>query len=550
MQKTTQHSRYIVWTIAGLAAIGGLILIFQATLIGYRSTYYLYTLLPLGIYRANRVVRLVVGFTILFFSANLLRRRRVAWLVVLAGSILAMALHLAYVRTWYAMVLPLLTIATLLVYRDEFQVESESDSLKTGLLLALAVVVGSITIAALAYFFLDVRQFGREISLGESFTIATKQLFLLGNPGLVPRTRYAHFFIDLIDVLGILALGGVLYSLFRPLQARLARPHELELATEIIHNQADNPFEYFKLWPPKALFFNAQHSALIAYGVRGNIALAFKPPVGPADQIAGLVGAYDRHCRQQGWLPAYLNVGGAHLQMFKDLDYRTAKAGECAVVNLAHFVSHTRQQKPFSYLGRRFERDGIRLKVYEAQQGSQFYRDLRQVSDAWLGLPNRHEQGFSLGYFNVAYLTQCRIFTLEAAEGQILAFANQLPSAGTEEATIDLMRYRPDAPNSSMDELFAQIFEWLHEHGYSRFNLGLAPLAGVSEMTNKTSEEWVMGQMYENISSVFSYKGLRQYKNKFEPVWEPEYIVYRGVVTDMLRIARAYTRLSKVHTLR
>jgi hypothetical protein len=69
----------------------------------------------------------------------------------------------------------------------------------------------------------------------------------------------------------------------------------------------------------------------------------------------------------------------------------------------------------------------------------------------------------------------------QASKAKIVAFANILITGARDEGTIDLMRFSPDAPKGSMDFLFVQIMEYLRNEGFSHFNLGMAPLSGMSK---------------------------------------------------------------------
>jgi phosphatidylglycerol lysyltransferase len=52
------------------------------------------------------------------------------------------------------------------------------------------------------------------------------------------------------------------------------------------------------------------------------------------------------------------------------------------------------------------------------------------------------------------------------------------------EATYDLIRKSHDAPNGVIVFLLVNMFEYFKEHGYPRFNMGLAPMAGLDKTEN------------------------------------------------------------------
>ncbi len=63
---------------------------------------------------------------------------------------------------------------------------------------------------------------------------------------------------------------------------------------------------------------------------------------------------------------------------------------------------------------------------------------MKAVSDIWL---NGRRRRASLLVFDVAYLQQAPIAIVESEEGEIVAFANIMPTKNKRVATIDLMRY-------------------------------------------------------------------------------------------------------------
>jgi phosphatidylglycerol lysyltransferase len=126
----------------------------------------------------------------------------------------------------------------------------------------------------------------------------------------------------------------------------------------------------------------------------------------------------------------------------------------------------------------------------------------------------------------------------------MLAFVNVIPSFCKGEATIDLMRYRPDAPQGMMDYLFAKLLLANKAEGFSRFNLGMAPLAGFQEREEASVEERAVHTFLQHFNFLFSYQGLRQHKAKFATAWEPRYLVYRNILNLPL-LARAIAEVSE-----
>ena len=106
-------------------------------------------------------------------------------------------------------------------------------------------------------------------------------------------------------------------------------------------------------------------------------------------------------------------------------------------------------------------------------------------------------------------------------------FANLLPGPKREELSIDLMRYRSDAPKV-MDFLFVSMFLYGKERGYRRFNLGMAPLASVGALAGAHLRERLANLLFQHGEHWYNFQGLRQFKEKFEPDWVPRYLAYQN----------------------
>jgi phosphatidylglycerol lysyltransferase len=113
-------------------------------------------------------------------------------------------------------------------------------------------------------------------------------------------------------------------------------------------------------------------------------------------------------------------------------------------------------------------------------------------------------------------------------DGTILAFTNVWCGAEHEEISIDLMRYRAGGPKGVMDFLFTELILWGQAQGYRWLDLGMAPLAGLEEHPLAPAWNRVGSFLFEHAEHFYNFEGLRQYKDKFNPVWEPRYLMYPG----------------------
>jgi phosphatidylglycerol lysyltransferase len=90
------------------------------------------------------------------------------------------------------------------------------------------------------------------------------------------------------------------------------------------------------------------------------------------------------------------------------------------------------------------------------------------------------------------------------------------------------MRYRRDAPAEVMEGLLVRLIAWGKSEGYQRFSLGMAPLSGFERSPVAPLWSRVGSFLYEHGDVLYRFQGLRTFKDKFHPHWEPRYLAYPG----------------------
>lgn len=175
----------------------------------------------------------------------------------------------------------------------------------------------------------------------------------------------------------------------------------------------------------------------------------------------------------------------------------------------------------------RLESEGCSFEIVPAESVPALLPELEQISSSWLEHKHTREKGFSLGRFDPAYLRSMPVAVVRQ-HGRIQAFANLWSSGSAEELSVELMRYRSEAPAGMMDYLFTSLMLRGQEQGFAWFNLGMAPLSGLDEGPHTTLWSRFGSAVWHHMEHFYNFQGLRQYKQKFDPVWEPRYLAAPG----------------------
>jgi phosphatidylglycerol lysyltransferase len=277
----------------------------------------------------------------------------------------------------------------------------------------------------------------------------------------------------------------------------------------------------------KALFMNECSTGFIMYAIAGRSWVALGDPVGSPAEQEELAWGFREAAYRNGARAVFYEVSREHLSLYVDLGLRLFKLGEQGRVPLDDFRLEGKERAKLRQPVRMCERLGCRFDIVPPSDVESLLPQLRVVSDAWLAEKRTREKGFSLGRFDARYLVNFPMALVWRGD-EIIAFANVLTAGTKDELSIDLMRHLPDAPNGIMDFLFVKLMQWGATQGYRWFNLGMAPMSGLE--TDGLAPPWrrIGALLYRHGEHFYNFRGLRRYKEKFRPQWEPRYLAAPG----------------------
>ena len=310
-------------------------------------------------------------------------------------------------------------------------------------------------------------------------------------------------------------------------------PHEIEPPSDADLEDAGRAIQSQSSTMPnlvylrdKGLVFDEERKGFVMYGVQGRTWAAMGDPVGPPGHVPILIRAFLERCDDFGGTPVFYEVRKDYLHHYADFGLTFVKLGEEARVDLSQFTLEGPAASRHRQAVRRVEKEKSSFRIVDRHEAAALLPDLRRVSDHWLG-QKMGEKGFSLGFFDDRYLARFPIAVIER-EGRIQAFANLWLGPRCEEMSVDLMRYDDMAPKGVMESLFVHLMAWGKAEGYRWFSLGMAPMSGFEQSPVAPLWARVGSFLYEHGESVYNFQGLRLFKNKFDPVWEPHYLAYPG----------------------
>ncbi len=340
--------------------------------------------------------------------------------------------------------------------------------------------------------------------------------------GNAPRSLRAMAAVVVVSL--VFAASRLLRS--KPKSPGMPTDEDLDMARRIVAN-SPHTASNLALLGDKHLMFNDSRTAFIMYGTEGRSWISMGDPVGPDYDARELIWEFRELCDGGGRWPVFYQVDQESVPMYVEMGLTLIKLGEEARVPLPGFGLEGGGRKGLRRTNKQLTEDGCTFEIVEPPIDDLLLAELQRISDSWLGEKNTAEKGFSLGFFQCEYLRHSPM-ALVRRQDELIAFANLWRGAGNEELSLDLMRYQPGAPHGVMEFLFIRLMLWGKDHGYRWFNLGMAPLSGIEAQSLGPLWNQIAAMAFRHGEHFYNFQGLRQYKDKFNPVWCPKYLASPG----------------------
>ncbi|MCO7576045.1 MULTISPECIES: bifunctional lysylphosphatidylglycerol flippase/synthetase MprF [Pseudomonas] len=476
-------------------------------------------LIPHRLVDASHFGASLIGVLCLLLAQGLRRRLSAAWMLTTILLLVGALLSLLKGFDWEEACLMTLTASLLAVFRRSFYRPSRLTELPfSPLYLVASVCVLGASTWLLLFAYQDVPY---SHQLWWQFTLDAD------------APRGLRSLLGAAVLLLVVSLTWLLRTA-RPV-IHLPTSDELDKAAKILM-ASSQPDGGLALTGDKALLFHPNDDAFLMYARRGRSLVALYDPIGPTQQRAEMIWQFRDLCDLHHARPVFYQVRAENLPYYMDIGLTAIKLGEEARVDLKRFdlEAKGKEMKDLRYTWNRGTRDGLSLEIHEPGQAPM--DELKVISDAWLTGKNVREKGFSLGRFSDDYLKHFRIAIIRF-EGRPVAFANLLETYSHDLASLDLMRAHPDAPKLTMEFMMVGLIQHYKNHGYARFSLGMVPLSGLQPRRGAPLTQRLGSMVFRRGEQLYNFQGLRRFKDKFQPDWEPRYMAVPAGLDPLVALA-------------
>ncbi|MGW2705776.1 phosphatidylglycerol lysyltransferase domain-containing protein [Streptomyces sp. NPDC001340] len=491
---------------------------------------------------------LSAGVLLLLLAHGLKRRKRRAWRAAVALLPAGAAAEFVYRHSVIGMLISLAILIPLLRHRDEFAALPDPRSRWRALANFVLMAAGSLALGLVIVSVHPNRMVG-DPSLADRLTHVVYGLFGFEGPlDYDGNTSWTVAFS--LGALGWLTAVTTIYFAFRPEHpaARLTEEDEARLRALLDKHGGRDSLGHFALRRDKAVVFSPSGKAAVTYRVVSGVMLASGDPIGDVEAWPGAIERFMDEAKAHSWTPAVMGcseTGGEVWTRETGLD--ALELGDEAVVDVADFSLAGRAMRNVRQMVKRIERAGYETRVRRIRDlGEAELERIRRAAEDWRGTDT--ERGFSMALGRIGDPTDgdCLIATAHKADdepgeyGDLKAILHFVPW-GSDGVSLDLMRRDRTADPGMNELLIVAALQAAPKFGIARVSLNFAMFRSALARGEKIGAGPVLRAwrgLLVFLSRWFQIESLYKFNAKFQPRWEPRFVVYRASA-DLPRIGFA-----------
>ncbi|MEW2485170.1 phosphatidylglycerol lysyltransferase domain-containing protein [Streptomyces sp. NPDC048411] len=518
--------------------------------------------LPGGTTTLEAAGTLMVGVLLVLLAHALRRRKRRAWRTVCVLLSTSAALHIAHGHQIGPTALSLALLVVMLIHRREFYAKADPRTRLRALVNlvvmgALSVVIGLVVVAV------HTHSATGSPGLGEQLQETMWGLFGFEGP-IRYNPEGTEEVANSLGALGLLTALTTGYLALRPEkpEPELTPEDEAKVRALLERHGGRDSLGYFALRRDKSVLFSPTGKAAISFRVVSGVMLASGDPVGDVEAWPGAIKVFMAEAREHAWVPAVMGcseVGGEVWTREAGLD--AIELGDEAIVDATTFSLAGRPMRNVRQMIKRIERAGYSCQVRRV--GELTLEEKRKIADAaarWRGTDT--ERGFSmaLGRFGDPNDDDCVVVTAHkapeerepgATTGDDLKAVLHFVPWGKEGISLELMRRDRTADPGLNELLIVAALQAVPAMGIHRVSLNFAMFRSALARGERIGAGPVLRAwrgLLVFVSRWFQIESLYKFNAKFQPEWEPRFLVYPST-RDMPRIGFAALQAEAFITL-
>jgi|GEM_PF-4295935 len=467
----------------------------------------------------------LIGLCCFLIAPGLYRRKRLAWYVsVLLLGLSGIAHILKGSGILEATICMLLTAGLLPLY-SRCSVKSDPLQIRVGIGLFFISLLGMAL-----YTLLGLTTFHTKLGVSSEslpFLNALLQVLTFDVSMLHPVGKKATFFVNsILWINGSLWLSAIT-SLLAPVVVRGFRSEDRKYSQQLAAAFANQPVQVIAT---SSQYYQWLHrpfrDGFVAYNLIGRLAMALGNPCGSASTQL-LWQQWLSYVVEHDWIPAMYQADEQMMMIAREYGFDSLPIGAEALVPLETFTLQGKEMQNLRTASNKAKKLGWLIRPYQPND----WAAIHDINQHWLSIHGTQEEiAYGMGTASPEYLESTRSSVLLDSTGRLLGYVNTLELSGIHSRGVDLMRRDPDAPRGVMEALILYEIMQAKADNCQYYDLGLSALAQMTEFpTDNKQLTKLLNRFYENQKSQYDFQGLHQFKAKFNPVWQPRFLLYKSI---------------------
>ena len=311
---------------------------------------------------------------------------------------------------------------------------------------------------------------------------------------------------------------------------------------QLIRTSGADTLSWMTTWEGMNYFRTS--TGIVPFQQQLGVAIVLADPLGPPDGIATSAREFIAAAENAALTPCFFSASQPTHDAMPS-GWRSLIVADDTIVDLPGLEFTGKAWQPVRGSFNRGERDGMTFRMTRLiDEPWGVVQQLRAISEMWVGDKGLPEMRFTLGTLVEAKDPEVRLALAISPQGDVDGFLSWLPVYGPGGVhrgwTLDLMRRREGGFGPVMEYLIGSSAKLFSEEGAQILSLSGAPLTHETEPEDGVIAQ-LMSRLADSLEPVYGFKSLHSFKRKFNPRYEPIYLLYRDE-GDLARIAAALTR--------
>ncbi|GAA3941226.1 phosphatidylglycerol lysyltransferase domain-containing protein [Streptomyces gulbargensis] len=489
----------------------------------------------------SAALSLSAGVLLLLLAHGLKRHKRRAWRAAVVLLPLGAAAQFIWRHSVLGALLSLALLALLVRHRGEFAALPDPRSRWRALANFIVMGAGSLALG-LVIVSAHPRRVVGDPSLSDRLEHVLYGLF--GVEGPIAYTHGVDWTVGYsLGALGMLTALTTIYLALRPEHpaARLTDDDEARLRALLAQHGGRDSLGHFALRRDKGVVFSPSGKAAVCYRVVSGVMLASGDPIGDVEAWPGAIERFMDEAKAHSWTPAVMGCSetGGHVWT-RETGLDALELGDEAVVDVADFSLSGRAMRNVRQMVKRIERNGYTTQVRRVRDLTDTeLEQIRAAAAHWRGTDT--ERGFSMALGRIgapgdgdaviatAHKTDNTADTAPGPFGDLKAIIHFVPW-GPDGMSLELMRRDRSADPGMNELLIVAALQAAPTLGIARVSLNFAMFRAALARGEKIGAGPVLRAwrgLLVFLSRWFQIESLYKFNAKFQPRWEPRFVIYR-----------------------